>query len=224
MSQFQERLDKLKPYIVSIRFIELSTIIDVVFKEGWVPLTHNKILAKKSGDVSVNYYMVYTESETISIDDLLDFIEKSINMNIEREKKLELFKQKVKDMEELFKKTPLTELEAMRFDLEGNSFTPDLFSNPFTPEVNEEKLPLMPEHVDDDIDDEYKEKDIPVYDAKKMAEMMKEKEEKLSMKMKTIDFDLPPKPDDKIVVEEFQQVASVCKCGPNESCEACLEY
>lgn len=226
MSQFQNKIEKLKPYIIGIRFIELSTIIDVVFKEGWVPLTNNKILAKKSGDVNVNYYMVYSETDTITLDDLLDYVEASINVNIEREKKLELFKQKVKDMEELFKKTSLNELEGMKFNLEGDVFSPDLFNIPFSTDIPEsieqkveEKMVAKPEEID-----EFQEKEIPYEDPKKMVEMMKEKNEKLNIKMKTMDFDLPPKPDEKIVVEEFREVASICKCGPNESCEVCLDY
>lgn len=223
MSQFQDRINKLKPYVISIRFIESSTIIDVVLKDGWVPPSNPKISAKKSADSGVNYIMIYSEHASVTLDDLLDYIELSINVNIEREKKIELFKQKVKDMEELFKNASLNELENMKFNLKNETFSPDLFTPDFTTKSEPmEELMAPNEVVDLSNDDEYQEKEIPFPTIETMKETLQEKNNKLNTKIKTMDFDLPPKPNEKIVVEDFPEVASVCKCGPNESCEACI--
>ena len=35
MSNIQNRLNNLKPYVIGIRFIENISVIDVVLKEGW---------------------------------------------------------------------------------------------------------------------------------------------------------------------------------------------
>ena len=137
MSQFQNKINSLKPYIIGIRFINESTIIDVVFKEGWVPPTNNRFSVKKSNESTVNYYMIFSENEEVTLDELLDYIEFSISVNVEREKKIELFQKKVKDMEELFKSSSLTELEKMKFKIDNDSFVPDLFSPNYSEEKNE---------------------------------------------------------------------------------------
>lgn len=94
MSKIQEKLDSLQPYVVGIRYLHGMQIVDAVFKEGCSVPTSDTI-KKEFVDEAQNYYMFYTEKEGVTIDDLLEYVEGIIGVNIEREKKYELLKLKV---------------------------------------------------------------------------------------------------------------------------------
>lgn len=112
MSTIQEKINTLQPYLSGIRYLDGLQLVDATFKDGWV-IPESKIIKKEK--IEGNYFMFYSEDKTVTIDDLLDFIGSIINLNIEREKKYELLKIKVKELQEIFKEHPLTKLETLKF-------------------------------------------------------------------------------------------------------------
>ena len=72
-----------------------------------------------------NYYVFYTEKEGVTFDDLLEYIEGIISINIEKEKKNELFKAKVKELQEIFKSNTLSKLKLFKFKFDE----PDLMTS-----------------------------------------------------------------------------------------------
>ncbi len=114
MSNIQKTLDSLQPYVIGIRYVEGTPVVDAVFKEGWsVPADNNVKMAK--GDESMNYYMLFSESPNIGLDDLLAYVDKVIKLNLEREKKHELLRVKVNELKEVFKKNTLAKLTRLKF-------------------------------------------------------------------------------------------------------------
>ena len=106
MSNIQSRLDSLQPYITGIRYVQGHQIVDGVFKTGWT-IPESEIVKKEMVNAENNSYVFYTEKEGFTFDDLLDYVEDIININIEREKKHDLLKLKVKELQEIFKNTSL---------------------------------------------------------------------------------------------------------------------
>jgi hypothetical protein len=189
-------------------------IVDAVFKEGWT-VPNSDVIKKEMVDESQNYYMFFTEKEGVTVDDLLDYVEGIININIEREKKYELLKQKVEELKKLFKENSLSKLERLKFSFTDKDILPSLgdmdnisIDEDLTPtEVQEEEEPkeVKPEPANPE-------------EVKKKADKVKGKQRKV----KGQNIELPPK-NEKIEVEEFKEPNITCKCGPEEVCPVCEE-
>lgn len=117
MGGIQQRLDKLKPYVKGIRFVNTTSVVDVQLKENWTIHNSEKISVKR-GKSEENYFMFYSEDQSITFDDILDFIEKTINLNIENEKKLELIKVKIEELKKHFETKPLSVLKTLKFQFD----------------------------------------------------------------------------------------------------------
>lgn len=115
MSSIQKTLDSLQPYVIGIRYLEGLPLIDTVFKEGWT-VPDDQSITKVKGDEGMNYYMIYSEKKGVGIDDLLSFVDKTIKLNLEREKKQDLLRIKVEELKKLFKDNSLTKLSRLKFN------------------------------------------------------------------------------------------------------------
>ena len=62
MSKIQQTLDSLQPYVIGIRYLEGTPIVDAVFKDGWTVPEDTKIKKVKGND-ELNYYMLLSEVE-----------------------------------------------------------------------------------------------------------------------------------------------------------------
>jgi hypothetical protein len=70
MSKIQKTLDSLQPYVIGIRYMEGTPLVDVVFKEGWsVPDEPN--IKRIKGDESMNYHMILSDAKGAGLDELL---------------------------------------------------------------------------------------------------------------------------------------------------------
>lgn len=133
MSTIQERLDKLKPYIKGMRFVNSSTVVDALLKENWSIPASETIMVKK-GKSEENYYMFYSEESDSTFDYILDYVEKVINFNIENEKKIELIKVNIEELKKHFETKSLDVLKTLKFQFD--ELTPS--------SLNQEKLELEP--------------------------------------------------------------------------------
>jgi hypothetical protein len=115
MSSIQKTLDSLQPYVIGIRYLEGLPLIDTVFKEGWT-VPDDQAITKVKGDEGMNYYMIYSEKKGVGIDDLLSFVDKTIKLNLEREKKQDLLRIKVEELKKLFKDNSLIKLSRLKFN------------------------------------------------------------------------------------------------------------
>jgi len=130
MSELQNRLKSLQPYLIQLRFPEGQPVIDMVFKNGWHVPQSEVIQSTKGDSKEVNYHMFYSTEEGIGLDEILDYIQKVIGLNIERENKHELLKVKVKELQDLFRKTPLSKLKDMKYILGGERLVEEMRPDP----------------------------------------------------------------------------------------------
>lgn len=211
MSKIQEKLDSLQPYVVGIRYIQGMQIVDAVFKDGWT-VPNSEIILKELVDESQNYYMFYSQNEGVTIDDLLDYVESIIGINIEREKKYELLKRKVEELKQLFKDNTLSRLEKLKFVFSESGIMPSMSD---MDDINIE------ENITEKLEEKIN-KPVPAD-----PEEVKKTSKKVNSQSKTAEvkgqkIELPPK-SDKIEVEDFEEPKITCKCGPNEVCPVCEE-
>ena len=143
MSNIQKTLDSLQPYVIGIRYLEGTPLVDAVFKEGWMVPEDPKV-KKIRGNEEMNYYMLFSEVSGVGLDELLAYVKKTIDVNVEREKKHELLREKVGELKELFKKHSLDKLKRLKFNFSEEDLVPKL--NDFD--------------VDVDIDETYEEEVI----------------------------------------------------------------
>ncbi len=244
MSNIQKTLDSLQPYVIGIRYVEGVPVIDTVFKEGWTLPDSDKIKKAKGND-DINYYMIYSELENILVDDLLDYVNLTIKLNIEREKKHELLKVRVNELKEVFKKNTLEKLNRLKFnfgdeelttitdiDLEEPSPTITKLQNDETMNEEEEKeklkqliIPKNTQFLDENknpipITDE--EREEAAEEARAEAFLKAQKAKKLNGEVKKVsNVELPPKK-----VEPINNTVSQpsCNCGPDEACSKCIEF
>lgn len=125
MANIQKTLDSLQPYFIGIRYIEGTPLVDAVFKEGWtVPEEPN--IKRIKGNEEMNYFMIFSETDGVGLDELLGFLERTIKLNQEREKKHELLKTKVNELKEIFKKNSLSKLSKLSFSFPEEDLIPNL--------------------------------------------------------------------------------------------------
>jgi hypothetical protein len=150
MSNIQKTLDALQPYVVGIRYVEGVPVIDAVFKEGWnVP--QDQLIKTLKGDESLNYFMIYSDSQNIGVDELLGFVGKTIKINQEREKKHELLKMKVEELKTIFKQSSLEKLTRLKFSFADEELVPKL--NEFDLNIDDEIVEetIIPEQPKQDV-------------------------------------------------------------------------
>lgn len=115
----QERLDELNPYVLTIRYGK-TPVVEVEFPVGWGVQKSKHIqfkAVKEEVDTKTLRCVVYSEESKTSVDDLLEFIERSIKLNKDREMKDALFKEKVSELKSLFSKTELSKLNGLKFTI-----------------------------------------------------------------------------------------------------------
>jgi hypothetical protein len=139
MAKIQEKLNKLRPYVVGIRYIGGVQLVDAVLKEGWIT-PESKLIRKQRVDGEDNYYMFIAEDESVDVDDLLDYVQSVIELNIEREKKFELLTVKVTELKALFKVTPLNKLEKLKFTFSEPDVIPTSLLEMDDSDIDETKL------------------------------------------------------------------------------------
>lgn len=215
---FEQRIKSLQPYVLQMRFANGTAVVDVVFKDGWGVPQSKFISAVKGEDKELNYYMFYTEKEDLGLDDVLDFIEQVINLNIEREKKYELLKVKTEELKEVFKKNPLNKLLGMKFVLGGEKLIPDIMPNDFDNEITISDVdPITTEEVIEEKPVDIKKQP----EVKKPAEELSQKKIPNRPKVSNQKIELPPK--GSIELEDYAEPQLVCKCIGDEVCPVCVD-
>lgn len=237
MANLQKALDALQPYVIGIRYLEGYPVIDVIFKDGWT-LPESEAIKKVKGDDGLNYYMLFSEKEGIGLDELLEYVDLVIKANVEREKKHELLKEKVNELKELFKKTPLAKLKRLKFSFNDEDLIPELEDFDLTeePEKNIANLgpaPLtLPAQTVSDIElDEVQKPDMTEYDDEESEILAEEQRAENYRKMKEAvskngqvrkisqTIELPPKKSIQNAIDDTGD----CDCGPDEACPKCIE-
>jgi hypothetical protein len=206
MSKIQDRLNELQPHIIGIRYVEGLQIVDAKFNEGWT-IPKSEIIKMHGNDNDPNYYMFYSDSEDVAIDDILDYIGNVIKINIEREKKHKLLKEKVLELQKVFQENGLLELQKLKFVLPDKDIVPTLGEMDINLDDNPTPAPqLKPEQP--------KEKKVET----------KQETESTVKNVNGQSIELPNKNESgKIELQEFKEPEIKCKCGADDICPVCEE-
>jgi hypothetical protein len=238
MSKIQEKLDSLQPYVVGIRYVQGVQLVEASFTEGWI-IPDSTVIRKEK--IEENYYMFFSEIEGISIDDLLEYIKSIIDINIEREQKHELLKQKVKELQILFKDNSLTKLEKLKFSFAEIDLVPSLLEmdSDILTEIakdnetlsNTTKVEIEAPYAADEYEDEdEEEKRIRLIEEKRYLEQQESLNQKINgskNKNKVLNnVELPPR-NQKVEVEVYDLPEELkngeCNCGSEEACPKCMD-
>lgn len=244
MSNIQKTLDSLQPYVIGIRYLEGTALVDAVFKEGWtVPDEPN--ISKAKGNEEMNYYMIFSEAEGVGLDELLAYVERTIKLNQEREKKHDLLREKVNELKELFKKNSLTKLTRLKFSFSEEDLMPklddfdlddDMSSSPMVSPTNQIEQNFEEETINNAtinnasyLDEngnpiEMTEEELEMLEEEARAERnrkaMGRKNNPISNMAKKIE--LPPKRKIEMAMAD-SDYDSDCECGPEEACGKCID-
>jgi hypothetical protein len=238
MANIQKTLDSLQPYVIGIRYSQGLPLVDTVFKEGWT-LPESQTIKKAKGNDEMNYYMIYGETPSITIDNLLEYVGLVIKANQEKEKKQELLKIKFDEMKKLFKTLPLTKLQLLRFNFE-EVLDDEISINDVDIEINEDTQPEQEEEIiKPQIKIEQKQQIARLVDAEGNPELITEEDiefeeeearaarnreilQKKSPSVISTKIELPPRRTQTISTETINNY-SECECSENEACEKCID-
>ncbi len=228
MANIQKTLDSLQPYVIGIRYSQGLPLVDTVFKDGWV-LPESKTIKKAKGNDELNYHMIYSDSPTITIDDLLEYVSVVIKVNQEKEKKQELLKIKVDEMKKLFRTLPLFKLQQLKFTFE--EVIDDEISINDVDIVIEEQIKTNEEQIKTEekqqtthlIDAEGNPEPITEEDIEFQEEEERAKRNRELFQKKTSKVELPPRKTQTIATNETVNSYSECDCNENEACERCID-
>lgn len=119
----QEKLDKIKEYFQSIELLDMKWVICVKYKPKWgaYPSDDNRIQAIPDESVPCLYWY-YSNDTKVSVDEIIDLIEETVQTNLDAIKKAELFKLKVDELKKLFSNENLTfsKLQTLNFTFSEN--------------------------------------------------------------------------------------------------------
>lgn len=239
MSNIQKTLDALQPYVIGIRYLEGTPLVDVVFKDGWT-IPEDPNVKKLKGNDELNYYMVFSEVNGIGLDELLMYVEKAIKLNQEREKKHDLLREKVNELKEVFKKNSLSKLSRLKFSFSDEDLVPKLdefdidmeLSEPHVdneiepqPHIEEVAVATPSQYLDEnrqpiELTEEDKEILAEEARAERNRQILTNKKQKQSSISKKVE--LPPKRKIEMAISE-RDYESDCDCGENDACEKCID-
>lgn len=114
----QERINKISQYFRSMEMTNGIIIIKVQYNNKWgvYPSDDNKIKVAKSEDTP-NEWFYYGNFNDITVDDIFDLIENTIEMNLSAAAKLELLNSKFEELKNLFATESLERLSTLKFVL-----------------------------------------------------------------------------------------------------------
>ena len=240
MKSFQEKLESYQPYLISIRYIEGVPVVDIIIKEGWTLPEDSSIKKVKGADETINYYMLFSEVPNVGLDELLGYLDRTIKLNIDKEKKHDLLRSKVNELKELFNKNNLTKLSRLKFTFGDEELVPsiddlnidddnlstivnDVIKTPIIQqkeEIYEEELIPLTESVElTDEDREIMEEEAR---AERNRKILETKKQNNSVKNIAKKVELPPKRKIEMGLTERDEEPD-CLCGPEEACSKCLD-
>jgi len=118
-----EQLNKIFPYLLSIRKLEGYVSIDIEFPNTWkLPkkyIDEKMVVEQKSTKSDFRCLSFATQFNEETLDKLFDNLNNIINYNLEREEKERLFETKVMELKNFFDKAKLTDLKSLEFQIKN---------------------------------------------------------------------------------------------------------
>ncbi len=110
---FEKRLNNLSDYNVTFEIKQGYYHIALVFNKKWAVLdSDNPAIYIENRDGVIHYI---AEKDGVTLDEMFDLIDETVNYNLDLQKKLDLFKLKAKELQEIFASQNLNVLETLTF-------------------------------------------------------------------------------------------------------------
>ena len=118
----QERMRDMAPYFRGIDMYNEALIVRVVYPNKWKAYNSSDGLIKAApSENNKNEIWYYANSKDCDFDTIFNLVEETIKANNEIHLKLELLKDKIEELKELFSKKSYEELTTMRFIFDLNA-------------------------------------------------------------------------------------------------------
>jgi len=118
-----EQLNKIFPYLLSIRKLEGYVSVDIEFPTTWkLPkkfVDEKMVVEQKSTKPDFRCLSFATQFNEETLDKLFGNINNIINYNLEREEKESLFEKKVMELKTFFDKANLSDLKSLEFQIKN---------------------------------------------------------------------------------------------------------
>lgn len=114
----QDKLMSLSDYNIGFTMYDGNFLISITYKDTWsviAPEDEAITFMKDENKPNLFYYSTPLNDETQHLQHIFDTIDETIAYNQELEQKVELFKQKVEEMQMIFSERPIDELKTMEF-------------------------------------------------------------------------------------------------------------
>ena len=111
----QGRIKDISEYFKGFEFVENLLIIKVQYKDKWDVFGKKDESIKVTPDENIpNLYFYYGDS-SLGYDEFFDLIEHTIQYNLEKEEKLHLLNEKIKELKDLFIQEDVETLRTLKF-------------------------------------------------------------------------------------------------------------
>ena len=112
----QDEIMKLGDYFRGIEYFNDALIVKVNFPTRWqvYPSVDGNIKPAKSEQTQGEYYY-YGNMNKVSLDDIFGLIKETIEANKDAELKIQLLNDKMKELEDIFRKNPFDKLVNLNF-------------------------------------------------------------------------------------------------------------
>ena len=116
----QDRIKKNEGYFKSIEIHNGYLTMIVNFKPKWgvFPSPDEKIKVGNSPSGIKDEWVYYGKYDEITVDEIFDLVEQTIDVNLEAALKIELMKEKIEELKKLFAETPYSKLQTLSFNIE----------------------------------------------------------------------------------------------------------
>lgn len=116
----QDRIKKNEGYFKSIEIHNGYLTMIVNFKPKWgvFPSPDEKIKVGNSPSGIKDEWVYYGKYDEVTVDEIFDLVEQTIDVNLEAALKIELMKEKIEELKKLFAETPYSKLQTLSFNIE----------------------------------------------------------------------------------------------------------
>lgn len=111
----QGRIKDISEYFKGFEFVENLLIIKVQYKDKWDVFGKKDESIKVTPDENVPNLYFYFGDSSLGYDEFFDLIEHTIQYNLEKEEKLQLLNEKIKELKDLFIQEDVETLRTLKF-------------------------------------------------------------------------------------------------------------
>lgn len=114
-TSLQDRIRNLQPYFLGFEIKETLYIMRIALPSRWSAYNSEDNLIKVTKSDTNNEWFYYADINEVDLNDIFDLVEDTILTNESVTKKIELMRQRMEELKELFQSETLERLETLQF-------------------------------------------------------------------------------------------------------------